>query len=87
MLPGPHYETPAEIFMLKTVGGDIAGMSTALEAIAAREAGMDILGMSLITNLAAGISPTPLNHQEVLDAGKEAEPKLAKLLSTIINKI
>lgn len=84
---GPAYESASEVVMAKTIGADIVGMSTALEAIAAREAGMDILGMSLITNLAAGISPTPLNHQEVLDAGKEAEPKLAKLLSTIINKI
>ncbi|CAI7675139.1 unnamed protein product, partial [Penicillium discolor] len=61
---GPHYETPAEVQMAKHIGGHIVGMSTALEAIAAREAGMEILGFSLITNLAAGIQQTPLSHAE-----------------------
>ena len=70
---GPHYETPAEVQMAKTIGGHIVGMSTALEAIAARQAGMEILGFSLITNLAAGISPHPLSHTEVLEAGRDAE--------------
>ena len=64
-VPGPNYETPAEVQMAKTIGGHIVGMSTALEAIAARQAGMEILGMSLITNLAAGIQKTPLSHAEV----------------------
>lgn len=87
-LSGPHYETPAEIRMLKTIGGDIAGMSTALEAIAAREAGIDILAMTLITNHAAGtITNQALNHAEVLQTGKENETRLATLLSEIINKI
>ena len=67
---GPHYETPAEVQMAKAIGGHIVGMSTALEAIAARQAGMEILGMSLITNLAAGIQKTPLSHAEVLEAGR-----------------
>jgi purine-nucleoside phosphorylase len=58
-------------------------MSTALEAIAAREAGMEVLGISLVTNLAAGISPTPLNHEEVLEAGREAAPRLRRLLTGI----
>ena len=81
---GPHYETPAEVKMARTIGGDIVGMSTALEAIAAREAGMEVLGMSLITNPAAGVSPNPLSHTEVLEAGKAAEADLAELLSQIV---
>ena len=84
---GPHFETPAEVQMARIIGGTIVGMSTALEAIAAREAGMEVLGMSLITNLAAGISPTPLSHTEVLEAGREAEPRLAELLTKIVARI
>lgn len=84
---GPHYETPAEVRMAQAMGGDMVGMSTALEAIAAREAGMEILGLSLITNLAAGISPHPLSHQEVVDAGKEAEPRIGALLAKILHKL
>ena len=83
---GPHYETPAEVQMAKAMGGHIVGMSTALEAIAAREAGMEILGMSLITNLAAGIQSTPLNHEEVIQAGRDAEAKISALLARIIEK-
>jgi purine-nucleoside phosphorylase len=81
---GPHYETPAEVQMAKSLGGHIVGMSTALEAIAAREAGMEVLGLSLITNLAAGISPHPLSHQEVIDTGKSAEPVISELLAKIV---
>jgi purine-nucleoside phosphorylase len=81
---GPHYETPAEVQMAKAIGGHIVGMSTALEAIAARQAGMEILGLSLITNLAAGISATPLSHEEVLEAGREAEKVLGPLLARIV---
>jgi purine-nucleoside phosphorylase len=84
---GPHYETPAEVQMAKTIGGDIVGMSTALEAIAAREAGMEILGMSLITNLAAGISKEKLSHAEVIQAGKDAESVLGGLLARIVEKL
>ena len=84
---GPHYETPAEVQMAKAMGGHIVGMSTALEAIAAREAGMEILGLSLITNLAAGISSHPLSHQEVIDAGKSAEPVISKLLASIVRAL
>jgi purine-nucleoside phosphorylase len=84
---GPHYETPAEVQMAKTIGGHIVGMSTALEAIAARQAGMDILGMSLITNLAAGIQKTPLSHQEVIEAGREAEPVISALLARIVDAL
>ncbi len=84
---GPHYETPAEVAMARTMGGSIVGMSTALEAIAAREAGVEVLGMSLITNLAAGVQTTPLSHAEVLAAGAEAEPRLADLLARIVAAI
>jgi len=84
---GPHYETPAEVQMAKTIGGHIVGMSTALEAIAAREAGMEILGLSLITNLAAGISSEPLSHAEVLQAGRDAEPVISALLARIVAEI
>ncbi|KQM25596.1 MULTISPECIES: purine-nucleoside phosphorylase [unclassified Frigoribacterium] len=81
---GPHYETPAEVQMAKAIGGHIVGMSTALEAIAARQSGMEVLGMSLITNLAAGIQKTPLSHAEVLEAGREAEAKISDLLARIV---
>ena len=84
---GPQYETPAEVQMAKALGGHIVGMSTALEAIAARHAGMEVFGMSLITNLAAGISPTPLSHAEVLEAGREAEPRIAALLARIVERL
>ncbi|MBX3099123.1 MAG: purine-nucleoside phosphorylase [Salinibacterium sp.] len=84
---GPNYETPAEVQMAKTIGGHIVGMSTALEAIAARQAGMEILGMSLITNLAAGIQKTPLSHEEVIQAGKDAEVKISGLLAQIVAAI
>ncbi|MBL3699813.1 purine-nucleoside phosphorylase [Leucobacter luti] len=83
-LPGPHYETPAEIHYLRAIGGQIVGMSTALEAIAAREAGMEILGLSLITNPAAGMGDDPLNHEEVLEAGRAAAPRLAELLGRVV---
>ncbi|GGF46230.1 purine nucleoside phosphorylase [Microbacterium sorbitolivorans] len=86
-LRGPQYETPAEVRMVGAVGGDIVGMSTALEAIAARQAGMEILGFSLITNLAAGISPTPLSHEEVIEAGKNAEERISRLLADVIGRI
>jgi purine-nucleoside phosphorylase len=85
--PGPHYETPAEVQMVKHMGAHLVGMSTALEAIAAREAGMEILGFSLMTNLAAGIQKTPLSHEEVLQAGKDAEPRISALLAAIIEKL
>jgi len=84
---GPHYETPAEVQMAKAIGGHIVGMSTALEAIAARQAGMEILGFSLITNLAAGIQKTPLSHAEVIEAGREAEPVISDLLARVIGAL
>jgi purine-nucleoside phosphorylase len=80
---GPQFETPAEVRMAGIVGGDLVGMSTTLETIAARELGAEVLGISLVTNLAAGISPTPLSHEEVLEAGHEAAPRLRHLLAGI----
>ena len=79
-LPGPHFETPAEIRMAATIGADLVGMSTVLEAIAARHAGMEVLGLSLATNLAAGISPVPLDSAEVIEAGEAAAEHLGLLL-------
>ena len=70
--------------MAGIIGADLVGMSTALEAIAAREAGLDLLGLSLVTNLAAGVSPEPLDHAEVVAAGRAAAPRLATLLSRIV---
>ena len=84
---GPHYETPAEVQMAKAIGGHIVGMSTALEAIAARQAGMEILGFSLITNLAAGISPQALSHEEVLEAGRDAEAAISALLAKVVGEL
>jgi purine-nucleoside phosphorylase len=84
---GPHYETPAEVQYAKRIGADLVGMSTALEAIAARHAGMEVFGISLVTNLAAGISPTPLSHEEVLEAGHAAGPRISKLLAEIIGRL
>lgn len=85
--PGPHYETPAEVAMARVIGGDLVGMSTTLEAIAARESGLEILGLSLMTNLAAGVSPNPLSHAEVIEAGSQAAPRIARLLAEIVQKM
>lgn len=73
--------------MAKATGGDIAGMSTVIEAIAARGAGMEAPGLSLITDLAGGISPHPLSHQEIIDAGKSAKPVISKLLANIVHAL
>jgi purine-nucleoside phosphorylase len=84
---GPHYETPAEIRMVRTIGGDLVGMSTVLEAIAAREAGMEVLGISLVTNLAAGMTGEALNHEEVLEAGRAAATRMGELLGAIVPRV
>jgi purine-nucleoside phosphorylase len=86
-LPGPHYETPAEIRMVRAIGGDLVGMSTALEAIAARAAGLEVLGISLVTNAAAGMTGEPLNHEEVLEAGRSAATRMGSLLGDILPRI
>jgi purine-nucleoside phosphorylase len=86
-LPGPHFETPAEIRMLRTLGADLVGMSTALETIEARAQGCEVLGISLVTNLAAGISGEPLTHEEVLAAGQAAAAGLGGLLAQVIGTL
>ena len=85
--PGPHYETPAEVRMAGILGGHLVGMSTTLEAIAAREAGMEVLGISLVTNLAAGIGGEPLNHEEVLEAGRAAAERMGSLLTQVVPRL
>jgi purine-nucleoside phosphorylase len=85
--PGPHYETPAEVQMAKRIGGDLVGMSTTLEAIAARHVGLEVLGISLVTNLAAGISDEPLSHQEVIEAGQAAAERCGRLLAEVVRRI
>ncbi|KGA09244.1 MAG: purine nucleoside phosphorylase [actinobacterium acAMD-5] len=84
---GPQYETPAEIAMVRAMGGDLVGMSTALESIAAREGGAEVLGISLVTNLAAGMSGETLNHEEVLAAGKSAAETMGKLLVEVVRNL
>ncbi|HEY4189179.1 MAG TPA: purine-nucleoside phosphorylase [Candidatus Limnocylindrales bacterium] len=83
-LLGPSYETPAEVRMLRTLGADAVGMSTVLEAVAARWVGLDVCGVSLVTNLGAGYSGQPLTHAEVMAAGEEAGPRLAKVLQRFV---
>ncbi|MDR2988240.1 MAG: purine-nucleoside phosphorylase [Nocardiopsaceae bacterium] len=86
-LNGPHYETPAEIRMLKGMGADMVGMSTALEAIAARHLGVEVLGISLVTNPAAGLSSAGLNHAEVIAAGQQSAARVGALLAQIIPNV
>ena len=86
-MPGPHYETPAEVEMVRRIGGDLVGMSTTLEAIAAREAGMEVLGISLVTNPGAGLAGEPLNHEEVLEVGKATAARMGVLLAKVVNKL
>jgi purine-nucleoside phosphorylase len=83
-LPGPHYETPAEIRMLRTLGADLVGMSTVLEAIAARHLGAEVLAISLVSNLAAGLAPHGLDHAEVVAAGKAAAGRMGSLLAGLL---
>lgn len=85
--PGPHYETPAEIRMLAAMGGTLVGMSTVLETIAAREVGLEVLGISLVTNAAAGLTGEPLNHEEVLEAGRSAASRMGELLAQVLPRV
>ena len=86
-LLGGAYETPAEVAMLRALGADLVGMSTVLEAIAARHLGAEVFGVSLVTNLGAGIAPAPLDHGEVLAAGRAASGRLAGLLRAVVAAI
>jgi purine-nucleoside phosphorylase len=84
---GPSYETPAEVRYLRLIGADAVGMSTVPEAIVARHMGMEVLGLSCITNLAAGVLPQPLNHDEVLETARRVRHQFIALLNTIVSRI
>jgi purine-nucleoside phosphorylase len=86
-LLGPSYETPAEVRMLRGLGADAVGMSTVVEAIAARWVGLEVCGVSLVTNAGAGYSGQPLTHEEVLEAGAEAGPRLARVINRFISEL
>ena len=86
-MAGPSYETPAEIRMLQALGADVVGMSTVPEAIVARHAGMEVLGIALVSNAAAGVLGTPITHEEVLEAGRSAAPGLAALIEGVIRRL
>jgi purine-nucleoside phosphorylase len=86
-LNGPQYETPAEIRMLRTLGADLVGMSTVHETVAARAAGAEVLAVSLVTNLAAGMTGQPLSHEEVLEAGRQSATLMGSLLAGVISRL
>ena len=87
MMPGPSYETPAEIAMLRRLGADAVGMSTVPEVIAAVHAGMKVLGISCITNMAAGIFDKPLSHEEVVETASKAAECITRLLLNVIQDL
>ncbi|MGH9294786.1 MAG: purine-nucleoside phosphorylase, partial [Acidimicrobiales bacterium] len=86
-LRGPHYETPAEVAMLRGLGTDLVGMSTALEAIAARHLGLEVLAVSLVTNAAAGLHEGPVNHEEVVATGAAAAGRVGALLAAVLQRL
>jgi purine-nucleoside phosphorylase len=84
---GPSYETPAEVRMIERLGGDVVGMSTVPEVIVARASGARVLGISLVSNAAAGLSAVPLSHEEVVDAGREAEGRFTRLVRGVVRRL
>jgi purine-nucleoside phosphorylase len=84
---GPSYETPAEVRMLERLGADVVGMSTVPEVIVARAGGTPVLGISLVSNAAAGLSPVPLSHEEVVEAGREAADRFARLVRGVLRRL
>jgi purine-nucleoside phosphorylase len=86
-LTGPNYETPAEIRMFRLLGADAVGMSTVPEAIAARHQGMNVIGISCITNLAAGVSDDPINHEEVMETGEKVAGVFKELLVRVLKRV
>ena len=86
-MPGPHYETPAEIRMLQTLGADLVGMSTVHETIAARAAGAEVLAVSLVTNLGAGMTGEPVRHDDVLAAGRASAQRMGELLAAVLARL
>jgi purine-nucleoside phosphorylase len=86
-VPGPSYETPAEIRMLRILGADVVGMSTAPEAIVAHHAGIEVLALAMVSNAAAGVAPTPITHEEVLEAGRRVGPTLGRLIEAVVSRL
>jgi purine-nucleoside phosphorylase len=86
-LSGPSYETPAEIHLLRNLGADAVGMSTVPESIVARHMDLEVLGISCITNMAAGISDEPINHEEVMATGDRVRDTFAQLLRRVVSRV